>query len=44
MNEWLAHYVSGYPAMLHVFPIIGVPVLIFAAINFVWGRFKKQPP
>lgn len=32
MNEWLAQYISGYPAMLHVFPIIGVPVAVFAAI------------
>jgi hypothetical protein len=28
INEWLGDYITSYPAMLHLFPLIGLPVLV----------------
>jgi hypothetical protein len=42
MNLWLSHYISGYPAMLHVFPIVGVPILVGAAIGQLARLLRKR--
>lgn len=33
MNQWLAQYISGYPAMLHLIPILGVPIAVAAVLQ-----------
>jgi hypothetical protein len=41
INRFLFDYVSSYPAMVHLFPIIGVPCLIaiaYAKLSRAWGR------
>lgn len=42
MNLWLSHYISGYPAMLHVFPIVGVPILVGGAVGYVAKSLSKN--
>jgi hypothetical protein len=44
VNRWAFQYVSGYPAILHVIPIIGVPIVIGAAVGAVVKLFKKSGP
>lgn len=38
INAWLAQYVSGYPAMLHMIPLIGVPIALAGLARF----FSKE--
>jgi hypothetical protein len=33
LNNWLAQYINSYPAMLHLVPIIGLPVLIALVLS-----------
>lgn len=40
MNAWLAQYISEYPAMLHLIPIIGLPVLVWIALLKLFGNDK----
>lgn len=37
LNEWLAQYVSGYPAMFHLVPTLGLPLFIG------WLLAKRYP-
>jgi len=41
LNRWLSQFVDGYPAMLHLFPILSVPVLIAVIISRV-DQSKKE--
>ena len=36
-NQWIFRYVNSYPAILHLFPILAVPVVIAV----VWDRITK---
>ena len=38
MNAWLAQYISGYPAMFHLIPMLGVPIVFAVVLEKVAGR------
>ncbi len=38
LNAWLAQYISGYPAMLHLFPILAVPILVLLLLTAIFGK------
>ena len=40
MNAWLAQYIPSYPALLHLFPLLGVPILIMASVGKIRQRAK----
>jgi len=33
MNSWLSQYISDYSAIVHVIPILGVPILEGVAVD-----------
>lgn len=42
MNIWLAQFISGYPAMLHLVPLVGLPVLMAIGVGKLLGSGKKD--
>ncbi len=43
VNGFVFKYVDGYPAMLHLFPLIGVPCLLalaYARLAGAWRRYE----
>jgi hypothetical protein len=44
MNAWLAQYISGYPAILHVFPILAVPILVAMPLGWLFGKDVPVKP
>lgn len=40
-NAWAFQYVGSYPAMVHVFPIIGGPIVVGLLFHYVGKLFKK---
>lgn len=38
MNAWLAQYIKGYPAMLHILPLLGVPILLGVVIGKLFSK------
>jgi hypothetical protein len=43
INAWLSSYVSGYPAMLHLIPILA-PVIVLAWVLSKIFPDKSNPP
>jgi hypothetical protein len=41
MNRYLAHYVDRYPAMLHLIPILLVPVAFTVIVRWL-GRSRRN--
>lgn len=37
MNNWLAHYIGGYPAILHLVPVLAVPALAAIVLAKIFG-------
>lgn len=42
MNAWLAQFISGYPALLHLVPILGPIVLLALAMARLWPAPQVQ--
>lgn len=43
MNHWLAQYMSAYPAMLHLIPIIGLPVFVAFCLGPLFSKPRRKP-
>lgn len=41
MNAWLAHYISWYPAVIHVVPILAVPIFIGMLLTSIFGTVPQ---
>ena len=42
LNNWLAQYISAYPAMLHLVPIIGLPAIIAVVLGKIYPPPKSN--
>jgi hypothetical protein len=42
INQWAFKYVTSYPAMLHLIPLVGGPILVMAAIALPMEYFRKK--
>ncbi len=41
LNAWLAQYVSGYPAIFHLVPILGIPISVVALVQKISDVVQK---
>jgi len=41
MNAWLAHYISWYPAIIHVLPILAVPIAVGMLLTSIFGTIPQ---
>lgn len=42
LNEWLFQYINSYPALLHIVPLLGGPILV-AFVVFLMSRLLTGP-
>jgi hypothetical protein len=44
LNAWLAQYIHSYPAALHLFPIIGGPILLGLIVSWLGKLIRSDRP
>ena len=42
LNNWLAKFISGYPAVLHLFPLLAVPVGVVILLSKLFSGKQKS--